>query len=83
MAIDVERDYRKPDAGFPARLRRLRIIHGFNQEQAAKYMGASQHTWQIWEAGTGAPTPRKVAVLLRVYDVDLDWLYYGEGEGPK
>lgn len=54
--------------GFPARLRRLRIQHGYTQKGLAEIVGVHWRTIGFWEVGKHRPAPGdaiiKTAVVL-------------------
>lgn len=70
------------DSTFGARLALLRQAMGWgNVKEAARECGIPTETWRSWESRTDASLPRKaverVAQIVGVTGVDLDWLLLG------
>ncbi len=63
------------------RLKALRDHAGLNQEQFAETIGAGQSQWSQYETGKRPLTLEVAVELVRVYDVSLDWLFFGKAAG--
>ena len=67
-----------------SRLKHIRKKRGFTQKQVANYLGISQG--QLARLENGSRRLRKVSMLEQLcllYNIDEDWLLYGEGQSPK
>ena len=73
-----------PDlAGMPDRIRKARLALGYNQEQAAKEAGCNRITYSRYETGSSAPTKSYISNLARALMVSVEWLQFGNGNGPE
>ncbi len=64
------------------RLRRSRLVAGLDQEQLAAALGYNRNTISAWERGVNEPPFSAVARWARLTGTSLDWLAYGDEEGP-
>jgi transcriptional regulator with XRE-family HTH domain len=60
------------------RIREIRTMHGFTQEQMARSMGVRQNTWNQWENGRRQVPVTVLERLVREWNVDADYLLRGE-----
>ena len=79
-AIPVEREplspaHAVPDAGFAARLQRLRKARGLTLAQVAGALGVSKPTVWAWEQGRSRPVDSRLTPLLDVLGVDAGELF--------
>ncbi len=51
---------------FGNNMKRLRLAHGWTQEQAARRMGKTQNDWSLWE--TGKRMPGCATMIQRIAD---------------
>ena len=59
---------------FDEKMTHLRKINGYTQSEFAQLCGVSRQTVYKWESGKALPDIRKVAVILKLYNVTLDEL---------
>lgn len=59
---------------FIKRLKLLRRIRGFKQEEVANYVGVKRNTYSDWENGKTEPSLSKLLLLSDLYSIPLDWL---------
>lgn len=66
-----EDEYRK-------RVRLVRIYHGMNQTEFARFLGFDYKQWNHYERGY--PMPRQAAFILRekIPGLSIDWLWFGD-----
>lgn len=57
-----------------ARIRELRIAHGWSQSDLAGHVGASQSAVAHWESGERVPSHATLVALAKVFRVSLDYL---------
>lgn len=60
---------------FGARLRELRIEHGYNQEDLGKVFHVHKGTISKWENGINFPDEDTLIKLTEMFDVSLDYLF--------
>lgn len=60
------------------KLRQLRNIEGWTQEQVAKKIGVSKQTYSHYENEKRTPSLKMIKKLAQVYGVDLDQVFGGE-----
>ncbi len=65
--------------------RRLRVLEQQfkNRAEAAKAAGVVTKTYQTWVSGRSIPSIKAMANLAKATGVSLDWIAYGEGQGPS
>lgn len=69
------------------RIRAVRILTGFNQEEFSSKHDVPYISLKNWEQGKFTPRSESVANYLKAIEsegirVDSDWLYFGRGPGP-
>lgn len=57
------------------RIRELREIKGFKQEDVAHTFDVSQGTYNNWETGRRTPELKTILRIADFYDVELDYLF--------
>lgn len=62
------------------RIKTVRTTSGLTQQAFADRLGLKQNTVATYEMGKTSPSPRTLADICRVFDVNPDWLETGEGE---
>ena len=68
-----------PDAGFPARLQRLRKARGLTLAQVAEALGVSKPTVWAWEQGRSRPVESRLASLIEALGVSRSELFPENG----
>lgn len=63
------------------RLAKLRRGKGLNQEELAEKLGVSRQAVSKWERGESTPDIANLVSLSELYQVSIDYLAKGEGEG--
>lgn len=66
-----------------ARIRNLREIHGYKQEQAADLLSVDRRHIARIEAGTRGCSLDMLIRLSELYDVSLDYLVFGKDTDAK
>jgi len=66
-----------------ARLKKVRNSQGIKQPELAKIAGVSQSAYFAWESGKARVNAQKLAAIARRMNVSMDWLCFGETEGPS
>lgn len=64
------------------KLRQLRKLEGWTQEEVAKKIGVTKQTYNHYENENRRPSLDMVRELGRVYQVNLDAIFAGEDDGP-
>lgn len=59
---------------FPEHLLKLRLSHGFSQQEAADGAGVALRTYQYYERGQREPVVSTLVALADFYDLSLDEL---------
>jgi transcriptional regulator with XRE-family HTH domain len=80
------RDFAAMQTGAEAlgpRLKRIRKLKGFNQEQVAEFVGVSREAITRWETGTNEPTEANIQKMSKLYSTPAVYLRYGGAGGPK
>jgi len=62
------------------RLRDLRKSHGLTQEQFGQKIGAKQGNVADWERGRSSPSLETMNQIVKIYNINLHWLFTGEGK---
>jgi transcriptional regulator with XRE-family HTH domain len=65
------------EAGFPERLRSLRVDRGITQEKLAEMVGSTTWAVRSWETGRRTPRDKQLFELARVLNVSPLWLREG------
>lgn len=60
---------------FSARLKELRLQHGFSQEELAEKIGIKRNSYSDWENGKCKPNYEKLEKIADFFGVSLDWLF--------
>ena len=60
---------------FSARLKELRLQHGFSQQEIAELLGVKRNTYSDWENGKCKPNYEKLEKIADFFGVSLDWLF--------
>lgn len=71
---------------FENKLRELRARKHWTQDDAAKHLGVSLHTYSNWETGKRIPSPKRrtqIAELFRLKQEEADALYRAAGQVPQ
>lgn len=63
------------------RLERTRVALGLTQSEFADKAGIARNTYNQWEKGKGRPQLDGAIALCHVYNLTLDWIYFGETSG--
>lgn len=63
------------------RLERTRLAMGLSQSEFAEKAGIARNTCNQWEKGKGRPQLDGAIALCNVYQLTLDWIYFGETSG--
>ena len=63
------------------RLERTRSALGLTQSEFADKAGIARNTYNQWEKGKGRPHLDGAIALCHVYNLTLDWIYFGEVSG--
>lgn len=71
----------KKDSLFSSRLRKARKDNGLTQENVARNLDITTHTYQNWEREVSVPKIDIIIKLASVLDVTLEWLLTGENRG--
>lgn len=63
---------------------RLRIVERQfnNRAEVSKAIGVAKSSYQRWVEGVSTPSFDAMAKLAKVAGVSLDWLAFGDGQGP-
>lgn len=56
----------------PAKLKQLRIIHGYTQDYIASVLGISRQTYSHYETGKRTPSPDALFKLAGLYNISVD-----------
>ena len=62
-----------------ARLKELRKVLGFTQEEISRDLGISKSTYVRYEASQMMPKIAVIGVLHNKYDVNINWFFSGKG----
>ena len=62
------------------RIKELRKALGLTQQKFADKIGVKQNTVAQYEIGRNQPIDTVIALICREFNVNEDWLRYGEGE---
>lgn len=62
------------------RIKELRKALGFTQQEFAEKIGIKRNTVAQYEMGRNQPIDTVIALICREFNVNEDWLRYGEGE---
>ncbi|MFR4200837.1 MAG: helix-turn-helix domain-containing protein [Flavonifractor plautii] len=62
------------------RIKELRKALGLTQQKFADKIGVKQNTVAQYEMGRNQPIDTVIALICREFNVNEDWLRYGEGE---
>ena len=62
------------------RIKKLRKELDLTQQKFADRLGVKRNTVGQWECGINAITDRVIYSICREFDVNEDWLRYGEGD---
>ena len=62
------------------RIKKLRKELDLTQQKFADRLGVKRNTVGQWECGINAITDRVIYSICREFNVNEDWLRYGEGE---
>jgi len=73
----------KQDRQFGRRLRVARIALGISEQEAADAHGITLATYRRREAGKPWLSMRPLLRFVGVYDVSLDWLFFGDGRNVE
>ena len=63
------------------RLERTRLALGLSQSEFAEKAGLARNTYNQWEKGKGRPQLDGAIALCSVYNLTLDWIYFGDKSG--
>ena len=56
----------------PAKLKQLRIIHGYTQDYIASVLGIARQTYSHYETGKRTPSPDALFKLAGLYNISVD-----------
>lgn len=59
---------------FIDKLKNIRELHGFTQEELAEKLGVHRHTLINWEKGKTLPDTQSLENLAKIFDTDIDTL---------
>lgn len=59
---------------FSERLKELRKVSGYTQQQIAEKLNVRQQSYMRYENGTGEPNLETVAAISKIFDVTVDYL---------
>lgn len=71
---------------FGVRLKNLRLLHEYTQEQLAELLGTTKQQVYRWESGRHTPTTDTVEAVARIFNVSVDFLLGTEdttGDRPE
>lgn len=74
--IAVDKHYTEETLG--ERLKRLRKIHGFTQQQVADALNLDRSTYTYYEVGKTEPNHRTTIKLARIFEVSVQEIITGE-----
>ena len=57
------------------RLREMRLLKGYTQENIAKDLNVSQGTYNNWETGRRIPELQTILKIADYYNIELDYLF--------
>jgi transcriptional regulator with XRE-family HTH domain len=66
-----------------ARLKKARTSQGIKQPELAEVAGVTQSAYFAWEDGKTRVNAQKLAAIAKRMNVSMDWLCFGETEGPS
>jgi transcriptional regulator with XRE-family HTH domain len=73
---------RKDEDTFAGRLRNLRLVRGWSQENLAMRLDVSNGSIGNWETGPTIPHPKMLRQLSTLFEVDINYLLRGSNEPP-
>ncbi len=59
---------------------KLRIKHGYSQEQLAAKLNVSRQTIYKWEANIAIPRADNIMMIVQIFKISYDELFNGEHE---
>ena len=59
---------------FPKRLKELRLLYGYTQQQIAELLHIKQQSYIRYEYGTGDPNLQTLVILSEICNVSVDYL---------